>query len=150
MGAHPWVYFVPYQPDVKKAMLELRDREFKAGRYNPVVAFPHMSTNAPGAQHASIDDAREDADADGTRSILDIDDVSDEPYDFDADEPQFGVVSPLPKELLLELYETEQPSRQMLSDLDFLEDIERGTGVYIIVYDKSKPAELCFAGYSYD
>jgi hypothetical protein len=34
---------------------------------------------APGAQHDSIDEAREDADADGTRSILDIDDVSEAP-----------------------------------------------------------------------
>ena len=35
MGAHPWFYVVPYQSDIRKAMLELREREFRAGRYNP-------------------------------------------------------------------------------------------------------------------
>jgi hypothetical protein len=102
MGAHPWIYFVPHQPDIKKAMLELREREFQAGRYNPVVAFPHMTGGAPGAQHGSIEEAREAADADGTRSIVDMDDVADEPAD--PDDPQFGVVTPVDPELLMELY----------------------------------------------
>ena len=66
MGAHPWIYFVPHQPDIKKAMLELREREFQAGRCNPVIAFPHMTGGAPGAQHDSIEEAREAADADGS------------------------------------------------------------------------------------
>ena len=33
---------------------------------------------------------------------------------------------------------------------DFFDDIERGQGIYIIIYDDRKPAEICFAGYSYD
>jgi hypothetical protein len=41
-----------------------------------------------GAQHASIEEAFEDADADGTRSILDLDHFSEE--------PDFGAVTPLP------------------------------------------------------
>lgn len=148
MGAHPWMYLVPYQPDVRQAMLELREREFQAGRYNPAVPFPDMSADAPGAQHDSIDEAREDADADGTRSILDMDDVSSLPPD--RDNPAFGVVSKLPDDVLQDLFNTTQPSRQMVSDLTFMEDIERGTGVYIIVYDRGKPTEICFAGYSFD
>ena len=35
MGAHPYWYFVKYQSNLQKALDELRDREFKAGRYNP-------------------------------------------------------------------------------------------------------------------
>lgn len=134
MGAHPWIYFVPHQANVGKAMLELREREFQAGRYNPAVAFPDLNAAAPGAQHASIDEAREEADADGTRSILDIDGVTDAPPD--PDNPSFGVISKLPDAVLQELYDTTQPSRQMLNDLAFFEDVERG--------------EICFAGYSYD
>ena len=149
MGAHAWFYMTPYQPDIRKAMLELREREFRAGRYNPVVTFPDMNSRSPGAQHASIDEAREDSDADGTRSIVDMDDVSDEPADPEG-EPQFGVVSRIAPDLLQDLYGTTQPTREMVSDLEFLEEVERGTGVYIIVYDKGKPAEICFAGYSYD
>ena len=149
MGAHPWFYIVPHQPDVRKAMLELREREFRAGRYNPVIAFPELSpTASPGAGHDSIDEAREEAEADGTRSIVDMDDVADEPAD--PDDPQFGVVSPIDPELLQELYDTRQPTRAMVQDMAFFEDLERGTGVYVILYDKGKPSEICFAGYSYD
>lgn len=149
MGAEPWFYYVPYQPDVRKAMLELREREFRAGRYNPVIPSPAESPTAnPGAQHDSIDEAREDADADGTRSILDMEDIGTEPAD--PDDPQFGIVSPIDPELLQELYETTQPTHAMVSDLEFLEDVGRGTGVYIILYDKGKPSEICFAGYSFD
>ena len=77
MGGHPYWYFVPYQGDLAKTLNALRDREFKAGRYNPVVPFPDFNNpdsfqKAPGAGHASIDDAREAAAEDGTRSILDV------------------------------------------------------------------------------
>lgn len=148
MGAHPWFYLTPYQDDIRKAMLELREREFRAGRYNPAVAFPDMSDEAPGAQHDSIEEAREAADADGTRSIVDMDDISAGPAD--PDDPPFGLVSRVPPEVLLELYGTAQPTKQMIADMTFLEEIERGTGVYIVVYDQGKPSEICFAGYSYD
>jgi hypothetical protein len=148
MGAHPWMYMVPYQPDVQQAMLELREREFQAGRYNPAVPFPDMSRAAPGAQHDSIEEAREDADADGTRSILDMNGVTDEPPDPDI--PAFGMCCKLPDEMLVDFFNTTHPTRQMVSDLTFMEDIERGTGVYIIVYEGKVPTEICFAGYSFD
>jgi hypothetical protein len=148
MGAVPWFYLVPHQADVRQAMLDLRQREFQAGRYHPVVAFPHMTQGTPGARHRTIDLARQAADADGTRSILDMDDVSDD--SSDPDDPQFGVVSRVPDDMLEDLYGTTQPSRDMVQDMEFLEEIERGTGVYIIVYDRGKPSEICFAGYSYD
>jgi hypothetical protein len=148
MGAVPWFYIVPYQPNVRRAMLELREREFRAGRYNPVVAFPHTATNAPGARHRSIDEAREAADADGTRSILDMDDVGTEPAD--EDDPQFGIVAPVDPEFLRDLYDTDRPTREMVQDMAFFEELERGTGVYVVLYEGDKPTEICFAGYSYD
>lgn len=146
MGGHPYFYFVPFQKDVNRALQELREREFKAGRYNPVVPFPEFplppDAPAPGAQHASIDEALEDADADGTRSILDLFAV--------ADEPDYGVVAPIEPELLEDLYGTTQPTRDILIDLDFLEELERGQGVYTIVYENGEPTEIMFAGYSFD
>ncbi len=143
MGGEPWYYFVPYQADINKALQELRQREFTAGRYNPVIPFqPHLAR--PGrAQHTSIEGALEDADADGTRSILDMERIGEK--------PDYGVVVPLGPEVLRELYDTEHPTREMIEkNMDFLEDIERGQGIYIIVYKDSAPSEIFFAGYSFD
>ena len=132
MGAEPWQYFVPYEQDTQAALEKLKVRDFRAGRFR-------FSEEHP----ATIDEAREIADADGTGSILDIDGVGDE--------PDFGVVVPLASEHLVELYGTDQPTHDMVeANLDFYEDIERGQGIYIVVYKGGKPAEIFFAGYSYD
>ena len=147
MGAHPYWYFTSYEADVETALEKLRRQEFQAGRYNPVVpfiAFPiGPSAPAPGAQHASIDDARSAADADGTRSILDVEAVGDS--------PDFGVAAPLGDAVLQRLYGTSKPTRQMIeANMDFFEEIDRGQAIYIIAYRDGKPDELFFAGYSYD
>jgi hypothetical protein len=34
--------------------------------------------------------------------------------------------------------------------MDFMEEVERGQGVYIILYRDGQPDEICFAGYSFD
>ena len=132
MGAEPWQYFVPYEQDTQAALEKLKEREFRAGRFR-------YSEENP----TTIEEAREIADADGTGSILDIDQVGDE--------PDSGVVVPLSAEYLVELYGTAQPTHEMIeANLDFYEDIERGQGIYIVVYKGGKPAEIFFAGYSYD
>ena len=61
--------------DLGKALAELREREFIAGRYNPAEPFPGFpvdARHAPGARHRTIDAARQAAGASGTRSILDM------------------------------------------------------------------------------
>ena len=79
----------------------------------------------------------------GTRSILDIQEV--------AEEPEFCVAAPLSEDVQKELYGTTQPTRLMIEqNMDFLEDVERGQAVYIVVYKDGKPEELFFAGYSFD
>jgi hypothetical protein len=147
MGAHPYFYFVPYQADINAALQELRDREFTAGRYNPVIPFLEFPLESdapePGAEHDSIEEALEASDADGTRSILDLDHISDD--------PDFCAVSPLPPEELKRLFGSAQPTRKMIEESDELfEGIERGQGVYIITYQNSQPDEIFFAGYSFD
>src|SRR5262245_47423497 len=147
MGGEPWFYFVPYQSDINSALQELRRREFQAGRYNPVtpfVEFPVDSrTPGPGAQHASIEEAMQDADADGTRSILDMQRISDE--------PDYGVVTSFSDDDLMDLFGTTKPTREMVEASDELfEAIERGQGVYIVAYEDDTPAEIFFAGYSFD
>lgn len=148
MGGHPWFYFVEYEPDVSAALQKLRRREFDAGRYNPAVDFPEFPVTAdspaPGAQHDSIEEALEDSDADGTRSILDMERI--------ADEPDFNAVTRMPRETLLELFGTDRPTREMIDESDELFELmdERGQGIYIIVYDGERPSEIFFAGYSFD
>lgn len=147
MGGHPWFYFVEYEPDVNAALQKLRQREFEAGRYNPVIDFPDFPVTpdspVPGAQHGSIEEALEDADADGTRSILDMMTVSSSPDHY--------AVAPLPEEVLIALFRTAKPTREMIEASDDLYDaLERGQGVYIIAYRDEQPSEIFFAGYSFD
>ncbi len=148
MGAHLWFYFVNYEEDISRALQALRRREFQAGRYNPVIAFPFFPIEAspfpsPGGQHASIEEALQAADADGTRSILDIQTIGDT--------PGYGVATSLSCEELVNVFGTTQPTRKMIEqNLDFCSDLERGHGIYIIVFDKGTPSEIFFAGYSYD
>ena len=112
MGAEPYFYFVSYQPDITAALQALRHREFQTGRYNPVLPFLIFpigpQSPSPGAQHASIEEACEEADADGTRSILDLDRVSEE--------PDFGAVTPLNERVLRQLYGTTRPTRAMIEE----------------------------------
>jgi hypothetical protein len=132
MGAEPWQYFVTYEPNLQGALDKLRRQEFQAGRFRGSELNP-----------ATIEEAFENMDADGTASILDIERV--------ADEPDFSVVAPLPKDELVRLFGTDQPTRAMIEEnMDFYEDIERGQGVYIIVYKDGQPSEIFFGGYSFD
>jgi hypothetical protein len=61
-----------------------------------------------------------------------------------------GAVARFPDEVLLELYGTTRPTRQMIEQGADSEYIERGQGVYIVVYQAGRPDEIYFAGYSYD
>jgi len=146
MGGHPWWYLVPYEEDVARSLEALRQREFKAGRYNPAESFPLFPVDlrhAPGCKHPSIDAARDAADADGTRSVLDVSRIGAKP-DFDA-------VARLDDDELMEFFGTTRPTATDVEDSDELFDqIERGQGVYVVVYENDEPSQIFFAGYSYD
>jgi hypothetical protein len=147
MGSEPYYYFVKYNPDIDAALQELRAREFKAGRYNPVI--PHLDfpigpdSPCPGAAHKSIDHALKASGCDGTRSILDLDHVSAT--------PDYGAVAPFPEEELDRVFATHQPTREMIEQSEELfENIERGQGHYLVAYRDGRPDELFFVGYSCD
>jgi hypothetical protein len=85
----------------------------------------------------------EDSDADGTRSILDLDHISDE--------PDFSAVTPVPPDELERLFGTDQPTHEMIEDNgELFENIERGQGIYVIAHKNGQPNEIFFAGYSFD
>ena len=116
--------------------------------YNPVVPFLEFESDAsltlsPGKQHASIREAMDAAEADGARSILDIERISTE--------ADFGVAVLLPPERLEELYGTDKPTREMVAEnMDFFEDVDRGHAIYCVLFRDGNPSELFFAGVSYD
>jgi hypothetical protein len=132
MGAEPWSYFVPFEPSVDAALKKLRQRVFESGDFRGSEMKP-----------ATPEEALENMEADGTASILDILQVSES--------PEFCSVCPLSDAQLQTLFGTAQPTHQMVeSNMDFYEDIERGQGIYMIVYKDGKPDEYFFAGYSFD
>ncbi len=147
MGAHPYYYFVEYQSNIEAALQDLRQREFEAGRYNPAQPCPRFpirpDSPAPGPKHDSIYEAIEEAAEEGTRSILDIETVSDW--------PDHGVASPLSEEDVERYFGTSQPTKEMVSGkLKFLTAIARGRCVYFTVFESGQPSELFFGGYSFD
>jgi hypothetical protein len=147
MGAHRYWYTVPYQPDINAALQSLRDREFQAGRYNPVTPFPEFpitaSSPAPGRGHESIESALASSEAGGTRSILDIAAV--------ADEPDFFVAAPLCEDTLQATYGTTQPTREMVeANMAVISHVNRGHAAYVVIYAGGVPLEILFAGYSFD
>lgn len=147
MGAHAYYYSVDFEEDDNVALQKLRQREFLAGRYNPVQMFPDfeaLEDEPPGAQHDSIEEAIEAAEADGTRSILDLTRVDDN--------PDFCVAERINPQRLIEIFGTDKPTEEVVQEkfYDLFELIERGQGICFPVYDNDKPKELVFMGYSFD
>jgi hypothetical protein len=185
MGANPWDHFTPYQEDINAALQSLKEQEFRAGRYgfenwhNQMISAMEtlgsppdlyagfdlgMGQERPSAdalidQHGSVQAAMaailEESSDSGTKSILDMINVSD--Y------PDLCAVCPLSEEELQAIFQTAQPSHEMVESILlkeegqegngwelFWESIGRGQGRYIIVYEDAQPTELFFAGYSVD
>jgi hypothetical protein len=151
MGAMPYWYFVPYEPHPAAALDRLRQHEFEAGRYSPVV--PRIDFSDPvqreahhGAGHVTIDAAVAEAaeTGEGTRSILDIDHVS---MEFER-----GAAAPFSAEDLVRAFDTERPRRALVErGMGVLfEGLDRGQCGYLVVFDGEQPTALFFAGYSYD
>lgn len=132
MGAEPYEYLVPYQPDLQIALEELRAVVFASGEFNTADLGP-----------ATPDEALEMADADGTGSILDIQRI--------AQEPDFCCAAPFSQDELQQFFGTEKPSRAQVQRSDDLwENVDRGQARYVVLYEGEKPSEIYFAGYSFD
>jgi hypothetical protein len=132
MGAEPYEYYAPYEADVQSVLDKLRAEVFASGEFNGAELGP-----------ATPEEALELADADGTRSILDIMQV--------AKEPDFCCAAPFSPEEFREYFGTEQPTRSDVESAeDYWEDLDRGQARYLVVYENNRPTELYFAGYSFD
>ena len=92
---------------------------------------------------ASIEEALENMDADGTASILDIDHIAKEP------EPM-GLTVLAPADAR-RYFGTERPIRADVERADeFWEDIGRGEAICVVLYNGERPSDLYFAGCSFD
>lgn len=151
MGADPWHYFVPYRTDINSALQDLREREFRAGRYgNMGLTSEELELLGDLAEEfsdskASVDELIEEYgdvqsameavfaeyEPDGTASILDMFRVSDT--------PEICAVAPLSSDALRELFSTDQPSHELLESIllneqepdkwgQFWDSIGRGEG----------------------
>ena len=89
---------------------------------------------------SSIEEALELAEEEGTRSILDIDRISDV--------SEIGAAAPLSEPELTELFGTTEPTLEMVQataeELVCLR--ECGTAVYCVVYCEGRPVQYVFAG----
>lgn len=147
MGAIPYWYFVDYEQDFNVALQKLREREFRAGRYYPNVMFLDFSIDetkvSPGASHESIEAAIIAAEENGTGSILDV---------FRVDEVGgFSVARILSSEELLDYFDTEQPTMEMvIESMEIFDIIDRGEAICTAIYEDAKPIKIFFAGYSFD
>lgn len=132
MGADPYDYYVRYEPDIQAALDKLRQQVFKSGEYRYSQLQPR-----------TIEEAIENAEADGTASILDISKISQT--------PQYCCASPLPLETVIALYGTDKPNlTQVLSTTGLFDHVDRLQCIYLITYEYGKPAWIYFAGYSAD
>jgi hypothetical protein len=150
MGARFWSYFVPYKEDIQAALQQLREQEFRAGRfYQPAVVQPGFLARVLGRPPSkpkppvSIGEAIKISDATGTRSILDMERVTNT--------LTFSAVWLMPKDELRRMLGTEQPTREIIEQCEeLIEAIDRGQGICVVAYQQGKPDGIYFAGYSFD
>lgn len=152
MGARFWSYLVPYQQDIWKALEDLREQEFQAGRFHqPSEIQPGFFGRLLGRKPAkpkSPTTIREaikiaDANAIGTRSVLDMERI--------ADIPTCGAVWLVSQAELRRIFGTDRPNREMVEQCEeLLGKIGSGQGIGIVTYRGELPDGIYFAGYSYD
>ena len=139
MGSEAWHYFTLYQGEVRRSLQELRQQEFAARR------FYHSEIPSE-----TIEQAITNADAAGTASILDIEDISDG--------PAFCRAWPVPEEVLRNVFGTAKPERLAVEHAwehseafeDYFVEVDRACACYIVLYQGGSPTEVFFAGWSAD
>jgi hypothetical protein len=154
MGTQVWFYVVPYEKNLQGALDKLREREFLAGRYFPAswelefsldecaTLLLQPSESVPA--HASIEEAREAAAEDGTKSILDVDHISEA--------ADWGAASPMDGDIVEFCFGSAAPQRETLRDgfPCLLESLGRGEARYVLLYEQCRPTAIAFVGLSYD
>lgn len=132
LGDDTYEHTVPYEPDIQSALDKLRAQVFVSGEFNGAQFDP-----------ATPEEALELAEEEGTRSILDILKV--------AEQPDFCCAAPLSPDELRQYFGTTHPTVDDLTrSPDFGEEVERGHCRYVILYEHDKPTQIYFIGVAFD
>ena len=132
MGADPYEYTIPYEADMQAALEKLRAKVFASGDYRGA----EMNPSSPEEALAMMEE-------EGTASILDILQVSQQ--------PDFCCAAPLSTAELQQYFGTDRPTKaQVAQNFEWAESIERGQCRYVVMYDGDEPSEVYFFGYSFD
>lgn len=132
MGAHPYMYVVPFHDDFGAALQALRNDVFERGAYFGGESRPRDIKQAVARSGET-----------GTRSILDIERVSRT--------PALRCAAPLSSEELHRYFGGQQPTARMVEESDQLwEELERGMARFTVIQEAGAPKQLMFVGYSFD
>ena len=162
MGASGWSYFVPYQPDINKALQELRQKVFQEGDYfkpaewakqlyeRQIIGEEELNDTleelALIPEPRTIEELIEQRAEEGSHSIIDINRVSSV--------PEICTIAPLPQEEYIRLFSTDKPTRKMIEEKE--EEMYSNlnmpswSGFYMTIYANNLPVEIFFIGFSGD
>lgn len=137
MGAASWKCFAPFDADAESVLDHARIRAFETRDYGKPYARGEPVTT-------TIEELIETFPEDGTCSIIDVSEI--------ADAPGVGRAGPFPPDVLKEALGTVRPTRARAEEhIDKLfEQLERGYAAYVVCFEKGKPTEVLFLGYSFD
>ena len=159
MGASEWTYVTPFRGDVAESLRELRERVFRDKDY---FWWDDFEEDEP--RPATIEGIwdNEEMKHSGTHSILDVSRVVDttQAPSWDNWQEDLGTVRPLTAQQIIRYFGTERPTRAQFEALTadsmapttrkFMDEMIRGTGRYLLLYDGGTPAEVAFWGFSGD
>jgi hypothetical protein len=141
MGATQWSYFVPHQPDISKALHQLRDHVFEQGQHEQPFGFDQNALESQldylAKKYQSLPKAirvHTDQSIQFARAVAKQHPPRQSPesikqwleqcgtegahsipvIDRASPEPTFGAIAPLPRERVLEIFGTEYQARDMV------------------------------------
>jgi hypothetical protein len=137
MGATGWKCFVPFEADAESVLDKARLEAFASRAYGKPYARGEPRTD-------TMEQLIEAFCEDGTCSVIDVSEI--------ADEPDIGRAGPFPAEILKDALGTVRPTRAQAEDglSNLFDQLERGYAAYVVCFEKGRPSEVLFLGYSFD
>ncbi len=132
MGAEAYHYQVDVKDDLNSVFLDLRETVFSTGNYR-----------YSGLNPSTISEALENAEEEGTASILDLAGVSEN--------HQMGHLSPLRVDEYESYFNTNNPTlEQIKGSKEFWASIGRFEARSVVAFKEGSPFKLFIAGFSVD
>ena len=137
MGAFGWKCFAPFGADAEDVLDKARLHAFETRAYGKPYARGKPAV-------ATMEELIAAFPEEGTCSVIDVSEISDE--------PGIGRAGPFPADVLKEAFGTVHPTKvQVEEGMQKLFDLlERGYAAYVVCFAKGKPSEVLFLGYSFD